>query len=388
MDYPTITVNAGKCYKTLIDSGAPISLLRYSTYQHINDSFKTPIQPKTAKLNTVDGLSMTALGMRVLHLRKADFKFTHNFIICNRLPDTEIIFGIDVQKKLSISYAWDKAKNCYIQKEGKFLTYTRNCEQKATIGIVKPTLKILPRHNGVVPIEITGKAIKEHIAYFLTDKDSAKGRDPNINIINGIHNIIKKTSVNVLVFNYTNKPITFNKGEYVRHLEPAIEDNMSSDLPSHAETDTHSTNSVTIQKMMAEQVKPDTFHPPHHKLKHSIESKPDTLLKEYASQFAKDKTSIGTTSLTEMTIDTGTSEPVSQKPYPIGMKNYQWVKDEIEKLLMAKVISSSRSSWSVPIIVVPKGDGGKQLVINYRALNKVTRKLTWLMPKVEDMFLN
>ena len=72
---------------------------------------------------------MTALGMMALYLRIAEFKFTHNFIICNRLPVTEIIFGIDIQKKFSIAYAWDKAKNCYIQKDGKFLTYTRNCEQ-------------------------------------------------------------------------------------------------------------------------------------------------------------------------------------------------------------------------------------------------------------------
>ena len=72
---------------------------------------------------------------------------------------------------------------------------------------------------------------------------------------------------------------------------------------------------------MAEQVKPDTFHPPHHKLKPSIEFKLDALLKEYASQLAKDKMSIGTTPLTEMTIDTGTPEPASQKPYPIAMKN-------------------------------------------------------------------
>ena len=96
--------------------------------------------------------------------------------------------------------------------------------------------------------------------------------------------------------------------------------------------------------MMAEQVKPDIFHLPHHKLKPSIESKLDTLVKEYASQFAKDEMSIGTTPLTEMTIDTGTSEPVSQKPYPNTVKNYQWVKDEIEKPLTVKVIRSSRSS--------------------------------------------
>ena len=39
-----------------------------------------------------------------------------------------------------------------------------------------------------------------------------------------------------------------------------------------------------------------------------------------------------------------------------------------------------------PIIVVPKDDGGKCLVIDYRALNKVTRKFTWPMPEVEDIF--
>ena len=52
MDCPTITVHARKQYKALIDSRAAISLLRYSTHQHIDDSFKTPIQPITAKLNT------------------------------------------------------------------------------------------------------------------------------------------------------------------------------------------------------------------------------------------------------------------------------------------------------------------------------------------------
>ena len=152
------------------------------------------------------------------------------------------------------------------------------------------------------------------------------------------------------------------------------------------DSETHSTHSITLQKMMAEQVQPDIFDQPHHKLKPGIQSKLDTLLKEYETQFAKDETSIGTTPMTEMTIDTVDSEPISQKPYPIAMKEYQWVKEEIEKLLTVMVIHSSRSSWSAPIIVVPKGDGGKQLVINYRALNKVARKFTWSMPKVKDIF--
>ena len=103
---------------------------------------------------------MTALGMTALHLRIADFKFIHNFVIYDRLPDTELIFGIDIQKKFSICSSWDMAKNCYIQRDGIFLTYTRNSEQKTTIGIVKLTLKIPPQHNGVVPIKIKGQQLR------------------------------------------------------------------------------------------------------------------------------------------------------------------------------------------------------------------------------------
>ena len=55
--------------------------------------------------------------------------------------------------------------------------------------------------------------------------------------------------------------------------------------------------------MMSEQVEPDTFEPPHHKLKPSIEAKLEALLKEYASQFTQDETPIGMTPLTKMTIE-------------------------------------------------------------------------------------
>ena len=121
---------------------------------------------------------MMALGSTALHLQIAEFKFTHNFIICDQLPETELIFGINIQKKFSLSYPWDKEKNCYIQRNGKFLVYTHSCDHTAKIRTVKFTLKLPPRHNGVIPIKISGPIIETHIAYFLTDDSTPKGRDP------------------------------------------------------------------------------------------------------------------------------------------------------------------------------------------------------------------
>ena len=175
------------------------------------------------------------------------------------------------------------------------------------------------------------------MAYFISNQDSTKEKDPNINIKNSIHKIKGKTSVSILMSNYTNKHITFNKGEYIGHLEPTIEKTAQSTENPDAPT----MHSITSERMIAEKVELDTFKPPHHKLKQNIEMKLTELLKEYDSQFAQDETSIGTTPLTEMTIDKGTSVPVSQNPYPTTMKHYKGVKDEINKLLMANVIQGS-----------------------------------------------
>ena len=378
-DCPTLTVHVGKCYQALIDSGAAISLIRHSTYKQIEDCYKTPIQSTATKLNTVDGSPMTILGSTALHLCIADFKFTHNFIICNQLPDTELIFSIDIQKKFSLSYTWDKDQQCYIQWDGRFLAFTHATTQKTMVGTVKSTLKIPPRHNGAVPIKISGQQLTTDTAHFVTDDSTHKGKDPNINIIDGIHKIKDRSTIHMIVSNYTNKHLTFHKGEYIGCLEPL-------ELDSTDQEETHQANSITLKKMMSETVTSDTFNPPCHEISTPIWDSLKLLLEEYASQFAQDEMSIGMTPLTSMSIDTGTADPVSQKPYPIVMKHYDWVKNEIEKLLDANVICSSCSSWSAPIIVVPKGDRGKRLVIDYRALNKVTRKFTWPMPKVEDIF--
>ena len=203
MDCPIITVHMGKHYKALIDSGAAISLVRYSKYQTIDNSLKTAIQVTWIQLNTADGSPMVALGIMTLQLRIADFKFSYKFIMCNRLPKTELLFGINVQKKFSLSYTWNREKNCHIQKEGRFLTYTRNCKQKANISIIQSALMIVPRQNGIVPIKNKGHVIQGHMAYFISEQDSKKGKDLNIHIIDGIHNIKEK---HMLMFSFPTTP--------------------------------------------------------------------------------------------------------------------------------------------------------------------------------------
>ena len=236
---------------------------------------------------------------------------------------------------------------------------------------VAKTIHIPPKHNEAISVSIKGHDIKTPTACFIR----LLYTDTEVKLIDGVHDISVNTTLQVLVINNSNHHVNFPKGMKIGHLEPPIDD--LAQIPI---------NSATIQWMLPETIKLDSFTPPKYQLDPTIQQQLDFLLRTFKDQFTKDETTIGTTPLTQMSIDTGDLDPISQKPYPVAMKHYQWVKEEINKLLEAGVIWNSHSSWSAPIIVVPKGDGGKHLIIDYRALNKVTRKFVWPMPKVEDIF--
>ena len=118
--------------------------------------------------------------------------------------------------------------------------------------------------------------------------------------------------------------------------------------------------------MIDEHFQLDTFTPPLHTILGDVRKLLNQLFETFQLQFLHDETSVGTTHLTKMQIGTGDSEPASQRPYPIVMKYYAWVISKINKLLDAQASHLSHSSWIVPTIAIPKGDGGKCLVIDYR----------------------
>ena len=70
----------------------------------------------------------------------------------------------------------------------------------------------------------------------------------------------------------------------------------------------------------------------------------------------------------------------------LSLKHYDWVRNEIDKLLQAGVIRESHLSWSSPVVIVTRSNGEKRLGVDFRALNSITRTYLWPIPRVEDIF--
>ena len=137
------------------------------------------------------------------------------------------------------------------------------------------------------------------MGYFISNQQANKALDPNIHVIDGIYNIKGRSTLHILVASYTKKHVTFNKGQWIGHIEPSI------DYMPHT-----SVNSFTTQKMTDEHVQPYTFLPPLHTLPGNGRKVTKSIAGVFKSQFAQDETSIGTIYLTKMHTDTGDSEPV------------------------------------------------------------------------------
>lgn len=93
------------------------------------------------------------------------------------------------------------------------------------------------------------------------------------------------------------------------------------------------------------------------------------------------KTSLGCTHLVEHEIITD-SPPIKQRYYPVSPMVQKHIDEELQKMLDLGVIQKSNSSWSSPIILVPKKEGGYRFCVDFRKLNGVTKKDAYPLPYV------
>lgn len=70
----------------------------------------------------------------------------------------------------------------------------------------------------------------------------------------------------------------------------------------------------------------------------------------------------------------------------VGNKRYKVCERQITMLLQKRFIQNSNSEHGSPVIFVAKKDGSMRMCVDYRALNKQTRKNRYPLPRIDDLF--
>jgi hypothetical protein len=81
----------------------------------------------------------------------------------------------------------------------------------------------------------------------------------------------------------------------------------------------------------------------------------------------------------------GTS-PIAKRPYRMAASELTELKKQLEELQRIGFIKPSLSPWGAPVLFVKKKDGSMRLCVDYRALNEVTIKNKYPLPRIDDLF--
>jgi hypothetical protein len=73
-------------------------------------------------------------------------------------------------------------------------------------------------------------------------------------------------------------------------------------------------------------------------------------------------------------------------PFTMTIPELAELKEHIKELLEKGFIGPSSSQWVAPMIFVPKNDGTQRLCMDYCALNEVTVKNKYPLPRIDDLF--
>ena len=135
------------------------------------------------------------------------------------------------------------------------------------------------------------------------------------------------------------------------------------------ESDARGLQSVAVNPDLPENVKKQFF----------------SLLNEFSDVFTEKPKSPTVTPNASHVIDTGDGLPVKHKQRRVFPATQAQIDEQVNEMLKNGICRPSDSPWSSAIILVTKKDGGTRFVVDYCALNDLTRKDAYPTPNPRDI---
>jgi hypothetical protein len=110
------------------------------------------------------------------------------------------------------------------------------------------------------------------------------------------------------------------------------------------------------------------------------------LCMRYSDIFATSELDLGYTDRVVHDIPVSDDIPVKQPYRKLPFSQFEEVKEHIEELLRKGIIRESTSPYASPIVLVRKKDNSLRMCVDYRLLNKKTKKDAYPLPRIDETF--
>ena len=110
----------------------------------------------------------------------------------------------------------------------------------------------------------------------------------------------------------------------------------------------------------------------------------DKLVLDNRELFSQGDGDVGRSNIVQHAIPTQQHNPVKQRQYRLPQSLKPLVQQQVQGMLQNGIITPSASPWSSPVILVRKKNGSYRFCVDYRALNGITIKDAYPLPRVDE----
>ena len=354
----------GQKYRALVDSGAEISIINKKVTENFPDI--ELLRSTEITLRTATGNAITVVGEVDLTFRLGKKYIKHTFIVAENVTQN-VILGRDCLKangmKIDFGNSQLQMKNFGVPLESD--AYLDSLVRMANQKILKPqsTTLVWGKFRGQ-------RHVPSRKLYSVSAINTGfTNLEPGLMVTNTVTRVVKRRKFPFLVCNNTDKTIKLNRGNVVARVEEVSGDCVPiTEVPVGCSlTDDDDKEAVSIDSI------PEEYR-----------EELEKLLRDNEDLFAASDMDLGRTDAVKMKIDTGDHPPIRMKPYRTPLNQREVVEKAVDDMLQADIIRPSKSSWSFPILLVPKKDGGRRFCVDFRRLNAITKNYVWPLPHIDD----
>ena len=346
----------------VVDTGASISLIGKSQWDTLNKDSQSEMLPSDIVAEAANNSLIGIVGKTVLSVCVNEKQLSdQTFYVANDM--NEIILGLD----------WLMSLHCIIDTSELVIRFPDGSVAPLLIhdsSIADPMSVVLCND-----IEIPGNHEVIQRAKVKTPCINDSILEPNISIAQRGVLVARvlvspvQQTIPIQIINPGVETVKLYRGTTIGNLEHL----------EYVPVDDPALNEETFEK------KPDQLRFDFDHLVPEERNRLDRLLTDYRNIFAHNISELGSTSLTEHEIDTGDAQPIKQLPRRLPNVLKSVVQEQVSEMLQNDVIRPSHSPWASPIVLVRKKDNTWRFCVDYRKLNDITIKDSYMIPQVNDL---
>ena len=350
----------------LVDTGSSLCVLHPSVYRNIDSSSRPELFNHDGQIRMADGGLVSVLGRVRIDLVIGNFSYDAEFLVAN--VEAPVVLGMNF---LTEHNAILDAAAKTLSLNGQSFLCKSEGEMPSVFKVTLPEAIIVPPNSEVI---VTGllEGKPQFTTGFFEISPALRENKPLL-----LAKMVAHTTgveVPLRFINPSDEPQHLYRGQVAACCEEALVDE-SSPIEDYVDADGRQVppHIAPLLESCQERLAPEQMIIVR------------DLLCKYENAFAKSDEDLGETDLEMHRIDTGDAKPIKIPPRRMPFARKAAVREEVHKLKKMNVIEDSMSPWAAPIVLVKKKDGIRyRFCLDYRELNKVTKKDSYPLPRIDD----